>query len=64
MQRLRAAPLRVRADLCLAEAGSLVFRQFIGSDVVLPDGVPALEVVILEPAGIYARANGGAAGGR
>lgn len=59
MKRLRPAPLRVRADLCVAEAGSLVFRQFVGSDVVLPEGVRAIEVVILDPAGVYARADGG-----
>jgi len=60
MARIRSANLRIRADLCVAEAGSLVFRQFTGPDVVLPDEVRALEVVVLEPASVYARATGGA----
>ena len=59
MVRIRAARLRIRADLCQAETGSLVFRQFTGPDVVLPEEVRAFEVVILEPTSTYARANGG-----
>lgn len=63
MVRIRAASLRIRADLCQVEAGSLVFRQFTGPDVVLPEEVRVFEVVILEPTSSYARANGGGLSG-
>jgi hypothetical protein len=54
--RLRSGPLTLRADLCGAEPGALVLRQFSGTDLVLPSTVTAPFVAGIQPTGVYVRA--------
>jgi hypothetical protein len=55
--RLVAGPVTLQADLCGAEPGALVLRQFSGADLVLPPTVTPPFVAGIEPTGVYVRAS-------
>ena len=59
LARLAPGSIRVLADLCGADTGSLVYRRFTAADVVLPPEVRVLEAEILEPPPVYARVDRG-----
>jgi len=57
LARLVAGPVTLQADLCGAEPGALVLRQFSGADLVLPPTVTPPFVAGIEPTGVYVRAS-------